>query len=50
MHIGMQSKEKLTKDLEKVMSMYGHLISGIESMAVLHHIPPLGPLSEDRTW
>ena len=32
------------------MTTYDHLISGIESMAELHHIPPLDPLSEDKTW
>lgn len=37
-----QSKDKLVKDLEKVMSSYEHLISGIDSMEETHHIPSLG--------
>lgn len=45
-----QSKEKLFKDLEKVMTAYEHLISGIDSMAELHHIPSIGTLGEDKTW
>ena len=45
-----QSKEKLFKDLEKVMTAYEHLISGIDSVAEPHHIPPLGTLGEDKTW
>ena len=45
-----QSKEKLVKDLEKVMSAYEHLISGIDSMAEVHHNPSLGALGEERTW
>ena len=40
------SKENLLKDLEKVMTTYENLISGIESMARLHHIPSLGTLGE----
>ena len=50
MRIEIQSKEKLTKDLEKVMSSYRHLSSGMESMAELHQIPPLGPLRKENTW
>ena len=37
-----QSKEKLFKDLEKVMTAYENLISGIDLMVELHHIPSLG--------
>ena len=48
--IKMQSKDKLSKDLEKVMSAYEHLISGIDSMHILHHIPSLGTLDEGKTW
>ena len=48
--IKMQSKEKLSKDLEKVMAAYENLISGIDSMHELHHIPSLGALSEEKTW
>ena len=43
----MQSKDKLSKDLDKVMSTYEHLISGID---ILHHIPSLGALDEGMTW
>ena len=32
------------------MSAYQHLISGIESMDELHHIPSLGTLGEEKTW
>ena len=46
----MQSKDKLSKDLDKVMSAYEHLISGIDSMHTLHHIPLLGALDEAKTW
>ena len=45
-----QSKEKLLKDLEKVMIAYEHLISGIDSMDELHHTPSLGTLGEEKTW
>ena len=45
-----QSKENLFKDLEKVVTSYEHLISGIESMAELHHIPSLGTLGKEKTW
>ena len=48
--INVQSKEKLIKDLEKVMFAYEHLISGIDSMAEVHHIPSLGALGEEKTW
>ena len=43
-----QSKEKLFKDLEKVMTAYKHFISGIDSMAELHHIPSLGTLGKEK--
>ena len=33
-----------------MMSTYEHLISGIDSMHILHHIPSLGALDEDKTW
>ena len=46
----MQSGDKLSKDLDKVMSSYNHLISGIDSMHTLHHIPSLGALDEEKTW
>ena len=46
----MQSKDKLSKDLDKVMAAYEHLISGIDSMHILHHIPSLGALDEMKTW
>ena len=46
----MQSKDKLSKDLEKVMSSYDHLISGIDQIHTLHHIPSLGALDESKTW
>lgn len=46
----MQSKDKLSKDLDKVMAAYEHLISGIDSMHTLHHIPSLGALDERKTW
>ena len=45
-----QSKEKLFKDPEKAMTAYEHLISGIDSMAKLHHIPSLGTLFKENTW
>ena len=45
-----QSKEKLFKDLEKVMTAYEHLISDIDSMVELHHIHSLGTLGKDKTW
>ena len=48
--IKMQSKDKLSKDLDKVMAAYEHLISGIDSMHILHHIPSLGALDEEKTW
>ena len=44
-----QSKEKLFKDLEKVMTAYENLINDIESMAELHHIRSLGTLVEEKT-
>ena len=46
----MQSKDKLSKDLDKVMSAYEHLISDIDSMHNLHHIPSLGALDKEKTW
>ena len=46
----MQSKDKLSKDLDKVMSSYDHLISGINSMHTLHHIHSVGELDEGKTW
>ena len=46
----MQSKDKLSKDLDKVMAAYEHLISGIDSMHLLHHITSLGALDEGKTW
>ena len=46
----MQSKDKLSKYLDKVMSAYEHLISSIDSMHTLHHIPSLGALDEEKTW
>ena len=49
-HMKMQSKDKLSKDLDKVMSSYDHLISGIDLMHTLHHIPTLGALDERKTW
>lgn len=48
--IKMQSKDKLSKDLDKVMAAYEHLISDIDSMHTLHHIPSLGELNEEKTW
>ena len=45
-----QSKDKLTKDLDKVVFAYNHLISGIDSMNALHHIPSLGALDETKDW
>ena len=45
----MQSKDKISKDLDKVMAAYEHLISGIDSMHAIHHIPSLGALSEEKT-
>ena len=45
-----QSKEKLFKDLETVMTTYENLISGIDSMTEMHHIPSLGTLGEEKTW
>ena len=32
------------------MSTYEHLISGIDSMAEVHHIPSLGALGKEKTW
>ena len=32
------------------MSTYEHLLSGIDSMAKVHHIPSLGALGEEITW
>ena len=32
------------------MSRYEHLISGIELMAKVDHIPSLGALGEEKTW
>ena len=46
----MQSKDKLSKDLDQVMAAYEHLISGIDSMHILHHSPSLGALDEEKTW
>ena len=46
----MQSKDKLYKDLDKVMSAYEHLINNIDSIYILHHIPLLGALDEEKTW
>ena len=46
----MQTKDKLSKDLDKVMAAYEHLISGIDLMHILHHIPSLGALDEGKTW
>ena len=46
----MQSKDKLSKYLDKVVSAYNHLISGIDSMNALHHIPSLGALNETKDW
>ena len=46
----MQSKDKISKDLDKVMATYEHLISDIDSMHILHHIPSLGALDEGKTW
>ena len=46
----MQSKDKLSKDLDKVMSAYKNLISDIDLMHILHHIPSLGALDEEKTW
>ena len=48
--MNMQSKDKLAKDLDKVMSAYHHLINGIDSMNALHHIPSLGALNETKDW
>ena len=48
--MNVQSKEKLIKDLEKVMSAYENLISGIDLMAEVHHIASLGALGEEKTW
>ena len=45
-----QSKDKLSKDLDKVISAYEHLINGIDSMHTLHQIPSLGALDEGKTW
>ena len=45
-----QSKENLIKDMEKVMLPCEHFISGIDSMAEVHHIPSLGALGEEKTW
>ena len=44
-----QSKEKLFKDLEKVMTPYENLISDIDSMVELNHIPSLGTLGKEKT-
>ena len=48
--IKVQSKEKLFKYLEKVMTAYENLISDIDSMAELHHIPSLSTLGKEKTW
>ena len=48
--MAIQSKDRLSKDLDKVMSSYNHLISGIDSMHTLHHIPSLGALDEEKAW
>ena len=50
MRVEIQTKEKLAKDLERVMNSYGHLNSGMESMIAVHQLPPVGPLTEERTW
>ena len=44
-----QSKDKLVKDVERVMYSYEHLINGIDSMAEIHHIPSLGALDTKKT-
>ena len=48
--IKIKSKDKLSKDLDKVMATYEHLISAIDSMHTLHNIPSLGALNEEKTW
>lgn len=45
----MQSKDKLVKDLEKVMSSYEHLISRINSMDETHFILSPGTLDTEKT-
>ena len=32
-----QSRDKLAKDVEKVLSTYNHLLSGLDSMIEIHH-------------
>ena len=44
-----QSKDKLVKDVEKMMFSYEHLIIGIDSMVEVHHIPSLGALDIEKT-
>ena len=50
LRMAIQSRDKLSKDLDKVMPLYDHLISGIDSMHTLHHIPSLGALDKEKTW
>ena len=44
----LQSRDKLVKDVEKVMSAYEHLINGIDLMVEIHHIPSLGTLDTQK--
>ena len=48
MWMKLQSRDELAKDVDKVMTAYEHLISGIKSMAEVHHIPSMVTLTQKK--
>lgn len=46
--IKIQSKEKLAKDVDRVITSYRHLFSSLESMIQLHGAPSLGEVGQVR--
>lgn len=47
--IKVHSHDKLTKDVDKVLASYKHLLSGLESLIQVHKVPSIGSLGEVRS-
>jgi len=48
LHIKVQSKDKLTKDVERVHASYRHLFSSLESTIQRHGVPLIGEVRQVR--
>jgi len=48
LRIKVQSKDKLAKDVERVLASYKHLFSSLESIIQLHGMPAIGKVRQVR--